>query len=286
MTSRAGIPEWSGVAAWQSRLRLIEGEPDPVFRNRLITAAYDDLSLETATLLGDVDANWLTFGKWASFTAGLFIRGECAPVRWGAGKVAEGNVAIICDIAPQFVRFLELADADSAQDLAALVASDDLLGRNPTSLEAFTSYAEALSIDSDLNDPGSAQAMLRGNLLVAHHEQSLADDFVDDAMPLGGLFGVIATRFVTLDIPEGSLDLSEPVPYPQYLHGERWPLALSEISDARLIALVRSYGHEWGMTDGSAATTWEVFDERMGFIAQFFRAYQRDPSLSSPMPDR
>ena len=274
------------VAAWQSRLRLIEGEPDPVLRNRLITAAYDDLSREIASLLGEVDANWLTFGKWASFTAGRFIRGEGAPVRWGAGKVAEGNVAIICDIAPQFVRVLELADADSAQDLAALVASDDLLGRNPTSLEAFSSYAEALRIDNDLDDAGSAQAMLRGNLLVAHHEQALADDFVDDAMPLGGLFGVIATRFVTLDIPEGSLDLSEPVPYPQYLYGERWPLALSEISDARLIALVRSYGHEWGRTDGSAATTWEVFDERMGFIAQFFRAYQRDPSLRSPMPDR
>lgn len=286
MTSRAGIPEWSGVAAWQSRLRLIEGEPDPVFRNRFITAAYDDLSREIASLLGEVDANWLTFGKWASFTAGRFIRGEGAPVRWGAGKVAEGNISIICDIAPQFVRFLELADADSAHDLAALVASDDLLGRNPTSLEAFSSYAEALRIDNDLDDAGSAQAMLRGNLLVAHHEQALADDFVDDAMPLGGLFGVIATRFVTLDIPEGSLDLSEPVPFPQYLYGERWPLALSEISDARLNELVRSYGHEWGRTDGSAATTWEVFDERMGFIAQFFRAYQCDPSLRSPMPDR
>ena len=286
MSSRAGIPQWSGVAAWQSRLRRIEGEPDPVFRNRLITAAYDDLSRETACLLGEVDANWLTFGKWASFTAGRFIRGEGAPVRWGAGKVAEGNVAIICNIAPQFVRFLELADADSAHDLAALVASDDLLGRNAASLEAFSSYAEALRIDNDLDDAGSAQAMLRGNLLIAHHEQALADDFVDDAMPLGGLFGVIATRFVTLDIPEGSLDLSEPVPYPQYLHGERWPLALSEISDARLNELLRSYGHEWGMTDGSAATTWEVFDERMGFIAQFFRAYQRDPSLRSPMPDR
>ena len=286
MSSRAGIPQWSGVAAWQSRLRRIEGEPDPVFRNRLITAAYDDLSRETACLLGEVDANWLTFGKWASFTAGRFIRGEGAPVRWGAGKVAEGNVAIICNIAPQFVRFLELADADSAHDLAALVASDDLLGRNAASLEAFSSYAEALRIDNDLDDAGSAQAMLRGNLLIAHHEQALADDFVDDAMPLGGLFGVIATRFVTLDIPEGSLDLSEPVPYPQYLHGERWPLALSEISDARLNELLRSYGHEWGMTDGSAATTWEVFDERMGFIAQFFRAYQRDPSLRSPMTDR
>ena len=286
MTPRAGIPQWSGVAAWRSRLRLLEGEPDPVHRNRLITAAYDDLSRETASVLGEVDANWLTFGKWASFTAGRFIRGEGAPVRWGAGKVAEGNIAIICDIAPQFVRFLELADADSAHDLAALVASDDLLGRNPNSLEAFSSYAEALRIDNDLDDAGSAQAMLRGNLLVAHHEQSLADDFVDDAMPLGGLFGVIATRFVTLDLPEGTLDLSQPVPRPRYLHGDRWPLALSEISDVRLNELVRSYGHEWGMTDGSAATTWEVFNERMGYIAQFFRAYQRDPSLRAPMTDR
>jgi hypothetical protein len=207
-------------------------------------------------------------------------------VRWGAGKVAEGNVAIICDIAPQFVRFLELADVESSDDLTALVASDEVLGRSPTTLEAFASYAEALGIDNDLDDPGSAQAMLRGNLLVAHHEQSLADDFVDEAMPLGGLFGVITTRFVTLEIPEGSLDLSEPVPLPQYLHGERWPLALAEISDARLNALAASYGHEWRSAEGSAATTWEAFDERMGFIAQFFRAYQRDPSLRAPMQGR
>ena len=40
------------------------------------------------------------------------------------------------------------------------------------------------------------------------------------------------------------------------------------------------------MTDGSAATTWEVYDERMGFIAQFFPAYQRDPSLRAPTRDR
>ena len=196
-------------------MRLIEAEPDPVIRNAMITSAYDDLSRETSGLLGDVDANWLTFGKWASFTAGRFIRGEGAPVRWGAGKVAEGNVAIITDIAPQFVRFLELADAGSNDDLADLVASDDVLGSNPT----------------------------------------------------------------TLEIPEGSLDLSDPVPLPRYLLGEQWPRALSEISDARLNALVRSYGHEWTAMDGSAATTWEVFDERMGYIAQFFRAYQRDPSL-------
>ena len=257
-----------------------------VLRNRLITSAYDDLSRETATLLGEVDANWLTFGKWASFTAGRFIRGEGTPVRWGAGKVAEGNAAIICDIAPRFVRFLELADVESSDDLATLVASDDLIGQEPTTLEAFTSYAEALGIDNDLDDPGSAQAMLRGNLLVAPHEQSLADDFVDDAMPLGGLFGVITTRFVTLEIPEGSLDLSQPVPFPQYLHGERWPPALAEISDARLKSLAQSYGHEWQSTQGSAATTWEVFDERMGYIAQFFRAYQRDPSLRAPMQGR
>jgi hypothetical protein len=286
VNAQAGLLHWSGADAWATRMRLIKGEADPVVRNGLITSAYDDLSRETATLLGEVDANWLTFGKWASFTAGRFIRGEGAPVRWGAGKVAEGNVAIIADIAPQFVRFLELADADRDSGLAALVASDDVLGSNPTTLEAFTSYAEALAIDNDLDDPGSAQAMLRGNLLVAHHEQSLADDFVDDAMPLGGLFGVITTRFVTLEIPEGSLDLSDPVPLPRYLLGEQWPRALSEISDARLNALVRSYGHEWTAMDGSAATTWEVFDERMGYIAQFFRAYQRDPSLRAPMQGR
>lgn len=275
--------------AWQARLKAIHAEPSPVVRNYLITSAYDDLSTQTASVLGGVDANWLTFGKWASFTAGKFIRGEGAPINWGADKVADGNLAIIGDIAPQFVRFLELTDSDSALDLATLVAADEHLGGNPIVCEAFCSYAQALDAQaldaqSPEGDAGTAQTMLRGNLLVAHHEQALADDFIDEAMPLGGLFGIVTTKFVTLNIPEGELDPCDQVPLPRYLAGEQWPAALNQISDPRLVALARSYGQEWQETQTSGAANWEVFNDRMGYIAMFFRAYQRDPALQEPVP--
>ena len=97
-------------------------------------------------------------------------------------------------------------------------------------------------------------------------------------MPLGGPFGILTTRFVQLHIPDGALDVSRDVPPPRYLGGSRWPADLDRLTDARLIALARRYRQP---LDGrrSAATSWEDFDERMGFILCFFRAYQQDPSL-------
>ena len=49
--------------------------------------------------------------------------------------------------------------------------------------------------------------------------------------------------------------------------------------------LLLSYGQPVDDASESAAPTWEEFDERMGFIACFFRAYQRDPGLFALPPD-
>jgi hypothetical protein len=127
--------------------------------------------------------------------------------------------------------------------------------------------------------------MLRANLLVAHHEQRFADAFIDDAIPLGGVAGILATRFVSIGIPDGDIDVCRAVPRPSYLAGRQWPTVLQTIDDARVRELLRSYGQQVDDATESAAATWEEFDERMGFIACFFRAYQRDPALFSLPPD-
>jgi hypothetical protein len=261
---------------------------DPVARNYAITRVYHQMSEQVAGVVGRSDANWLTFGAWASSTAGRFIRGEGVPTRWGASAVAEGNAAIIADIGPRFARFLLLAGDVDAPSLPDAVSDDPRLTESEELAEAFGCYAVLVAGGTDGPGPDDvrrAELMLRANLLVAHHEQRFADDFIDDAIPLGGVAGILATRFVSIGIPDGDLDVCRAVPQPSYLAGRQWPDALATIRDARVRDLLVAYGQPVDDVTESAASSWEDFDERMGFIACFFRAYQRDPDLFALPPD-
>ena len=262
---------------------------DPVQRNYVITGEYHALSSALADRLGRTDANWLTFGAWASHSAGKFIRGDSLPVRWGQDAVAAGNLAIICDIGPRFARFLDLIDSLPLDDLADAVQAEVLLTESTFLAEAFACYATALPLASATDRDSRcrrAQLILRANILVAHHEQDFADPLVDAAIPLGGLAGILGTRFVKITTPDGELDVCCDVPHPGYLAGEQWPEDLIELTDPRLIALVRGYGQSLMTTRASNAPTWESLYERMGYIACFFRAYQQDSRLFAPPHDR
>ena len=72
---------------------------------------------------------------------------------------------------------------------------------------------------------------------------------------------------------------------PGYLGGEQWPTALRALRDPRLVELARAYGQDVDSARRSNATSWEHFEERMGYIFCFFRAYQRDPALRGLPPD-
>ncbi len=109
------------------------------------------------------------------------------------------------------------------------------------------------------------------------HEQQLVDRFIDAAMPLGGVFGLVTTRFISIETPDGPIDVCRDVPCPGYLAGARFPHVLDPLRNADLVALAVRFGQS--VTDdvsASNALTWESYDERMGFILTFFRAYQRD----------
>ena len=260
---------------------------DPVERNRAITRTYHSLSLASAEVLGATDASWTTFGAWASATAGRFIRGEEPGGRRHRAAVAEGNRAIIADIGPRVSRFVLLASAGG--DLRARVVDDPLLSASATLAEAFGAYADAAALrdrvphDADA-DRRYAQLMLRANVLIADHEQRMADEFVDAAIPLGGIAGIVATRFVRLRIPDGEVDVCRDVPRPSYLGGARWPAELDHLDDPRLRALAASYRQHEDDARHSDAPTWEDVEERMGYIFCFFRAYQRDHALFALPP--
>ena len=257
---------------------------DPAARNRAITRLYVRLSRRVATAAGTQDANWLTFGAWASASAGRFIRGEGLTGDWGAEAVSAGNTAIIMDIAPRFTTFLDLYErhpvSGKLDEIADVVSGTPGLNDTPELRDAFECYARAIACSADPEqDEDHAQLMLRANVGIAHHEQDFADSFVDAAIPGRGLVGQAASAFVTVAIPDGSLMVTRDIPSPRYLDGAQWPAALAHLRDPALLEMAHRYGQDPESDRYANATSWESFEERMGFIFCFFRAYQRDPSM-------
>ncbi len=163
--------------------------------------------------------------------------------------------------------------------------ADSLFDPAPDLADALEAYQAAVVLREIVGDPPSdseadsalAELMLLGNVKVAAHEQRIADDLIDEAMPLGGLFGRITTRFVEVITPDGPLDVCRDVPIPGYLAGNRYPPVLAQLARAELCELADRFDHALdGNVIGSRATCWECYDERMGFIFCFFRAFARD----------
>ena len=96
-------------------------------------------------------------------------------------------------------------------------------------------------------------------------------------LPLGGLFGLVTTRFVHILTPDGPLDVCRDVVAPSYLGSALFPAPLELLDNPDLCALCEHFGQST-RADAAAsnALEWEDFDDRMGFILTFFRAYQRD----------
>lgn len=257
---------------------------DPVARNRMITACYRDIAEQLAERMGRRDLNWFVFGVWASGTAGAAIRGEGLPLDLGTSEeVAAGNLAIIRDVAPPFLRWLAEIEVEGEVNRAALdrtLADPAPPPRLAAAIEAYQAAIERRldAPDDDVAaDKDAAELVLLGNLLLGEHEQQVVDDFIDRAMPLGGPFGLITTRFIHIETPDGPLDVCRDVAAPHYLDGELFPAVLAELVNADLCTACAGYGQSLG-ADAAASNTlsWEDFDDRMGYILTFFRAYQRD----------
>jgi hypothetical protein len=273
---------------------------DAVARNRLITQCYRDIADQLAAVVGRRDLNWFAFGAWASGTAGAAIRGEGIPVDFGTSRnVGAGNLAIIADVAPAAMRWLDEIERDGSATPEALerALADPIFERAPKLGEAIRCYHEAAlllpSADTDpACDKAAAEFVLLGNLHMGEHEQTVVDGFIDAAMPLGCLFGLVTTRFIAIETPDGKVDVCCDVLAPPYLVNAIFPSVLLTLEHADLlaacVALEQSSGSD---TSASNAVRWEDYDDRMGFILTFFRAYQRDsrffdvPARYLPEPD-
>lgn len=270
--------------------------PDIVERNRAITHGYHVLSEAVAALLGRTDANWLTFGQWASAEAGRAIRGESIPglARPLMGReieraVAGGNAAVFGDVGPPFARFVvAFRDHPSAQHdpveaaaiLEGLSAAPEL--RDSEDLRhAFAAYADVLLLGNTSPDLAArrAQRILVANVSVGAAEQVVADPFVKAAIPGRSILAVIATAHLGIHLPGASLALDRDVPPPTYLGGAQFPPELVVLDDPELRALAARFGQDLASAANSDAPDWEDYRERMGFIFTFLRCYQCDPAL-------
>ena len=156
-----------------------------------------------------------------------------------------------------------------------LEASLDLRG-------AYAAYTEALMLRDDASEEARrrrAQRMLAANGFIGAHEQIIADPFVKIAVPGRSIIAIAATAHLGIRVPQGILELEEDVPAPMYLAGPPFPEALLELTDGDAIELAIRFGQDLVSAIQSDAPNWEDYEERMGFIFTFLRAFQQDPDM-------
>ncbi len=274
----------------EALLAMILDEDDPVRRNRMITRCYLDIALALADVVGRRDLTWFAFGAWASGTAGATIRRESALIdRDTAAHIAAGNLAIIANVAPAGLAWLREVEREGSPTERALeqTLTDPMFAGAPHLASAIGCYHAAAALGGiPTGAKDAAELMLLGNLRIGEHEQALVDTFIDAAMPLGGPFGLITTRFVSISTPDGDLDVCRDVPAPSYLAPAFFPADLCDLRHAELLVACTAYGQSPGSdVSASNAWIWEDFVDRMGFIFTFLRAYQQDARYFEVPPE-
>ena len=286
-----------------AEIERIVAMDDVLERNAAITRGYHALSEAVAALVGRTDANWLTFGQWASAEARRSISGDTIPdllkpLIGGdiARAVAEANAAVFGDVAHPFVRWVTAFAGDAAacrdperaeavlQPVLAhpqLIASDDLR-------HAFRAYTDALLLASSAQPQAvrrRAARMFFANASIGAHEQRVADPYVKAAIPGGSVLAVAATAHMGLHLPQGFLRLDRDVPRPAYLEGAQFPPDLAVLEDPDLVALAQRFGQDLESAKDSDAPNWEDYRERMGYIFTLLRSFQQDPAIFTQPAD-
>jgi len=216
--------------------------------------------------------------------------------------VSRGNYLVFEEIAPHYARLLETFPEASAPEPAKLDAFLSHFQPGPVEEGGQDRLREAFHHTYQARFEGEpkrrAERLYLANLLVGYHEQWRLQEAIEGSLnaPLAKLDGLAwkpllgrlrgglqrrAQEFATralLDIrlPSGNLRLGRDVPP---LDGRAYPEDLEAIRDRRLAALLEAIDRNPFSTTGSAADNWADFDDRMAFVADFFRSRHQDPSL-------
>jgi hypothetical protein len=115
------------------------------------------------------------------------------------------------------------------------------------------------------NNPLGHLPYLRGGVqIVAYSAQALGQRVVTE-------FGI--------KVPVGDRSLGVGKPFHPRVGGGVWSPDLEILQDQRARRVWRKYSRAREDGSGSSASDWTVMDDRMNYIASFFRAWQQDPAL-------
>lgn len=284
-------------------------------RNRDITQGYHDFSEQTALTLGRDNANWTTYGQWASAGAGEVIRGNLPgnkAERAGAFVIgvdtdqairatAEGNATIFRDVGPQLASYNRAILGDprwrtDPERMPALVDkaaadAERVTGQktSPQMSEALHAYGDAAVLNSrqPLNAAQQqelAQTIYRGNVRIAEHEQTIADKAVDSAIQdtVGGdIAGMLFPK--TGSASEEATERIQIGFGSGMMHVSddvtgKVPDQLQHVDDAKLNQDIQGWnnGKPYEDRSYSDASNWRDFGERMGYISHVFAANQQN----------
>ncbi len=216
--------------------------------------------------------------------------------------ISRGNFLVFEEIAPHYARLLETFPSAREPEPAKLEAFLVHFEPGPVEDGGQDRLREAFHHTYQARFEGvpkrRAERLYLANLLVGYHEQWRLQEAIEGSLNaplakldslawkplLGRLRGGLQRRaqeFATralLDIrlPSGNLRLGLDVPP---LDGRAYPEDLEAIRDRRLAALLEEIDRDPLSTTGSATDNWADFDDRMAFVADFFRSRHQDPSL-------
>lgn len=177
---------WSTFATWASKTagQSIRNEEVPPFVVDVVNDAGDDVMHPFGKIEAAIHALVPTTGFHASFLLAP-IRETLATV---STSIAEGNLKVFAELAPQFVRFVQsfAGDAspsdDKLRDWLAPLSDEPTTPDGPGQRwlrQAFTAYVAAIRATAAVD---RARLVLLGNCLIGLHEQTRLQPQIEEAM--------------------------------------------------------------------------------------------------------
>jgi hypothetical protein len=301
-----GSANWSTFATWASKTAGIS------IRDEELPRVIVDLLRDEARLRPRVGPLFAWIYRHTGAKVDVFQQARETIARVSA-EVADGNRKVFDELAPLFVRFIDVMSGPRAalnDRLAAFLADlrpgpSDRDGQDVLRL-AFANYAAAaLATDSGVR----AQLMLLANCQIGLHEQTRLQDDIQGAMnaPVAemvtnGIGRLIAIRLAFFFLaPFGvtrrrvrdaisedwqrlatclSMSLSLPGGRVLPLGGNPipWPnqipAVLQRLTNGDLVTLLQRFDDDLTRLRREGARNWCSLHDRMGFICELFRAEQ------------
>lgn len=230
--------------------------------------------------------------------------------------VSEGNHLIFSDLAWPYSVFIETFSNDQKPDRAKLESFlEQYVDPRPIEdggqrylQEAFKAF---FSARFETDPKKKAESVLLGNLMTGYHEQIRVQPLIDKG--LAAPFDVFAEKLIPEDeeidtlleetgirileysrlivlraftdmwmayaLPGSKMKLGQDVILPETFD---FPDELLSLENPKTLEIVRMFDKDLNSLSGSAAENWANLNDRMTFLADFFRSHQRYSPLFDP----